>query len=606
MRAKPKKCITTALKGGKPCNPNVKVWESDGKWFPQSLDKDHFKHLGKDLLADLSEKRGKEKALTKLNEYVDIVDRCLLTGVSKVWIWANFVVQKLSWIFLIQDFPPTFVKTELEPIERRALKKWSGLAKRGDPSIFFRSHGHFGLSIPELCVTHKKQRIVRRHQLANSADPRVKAIHEEFARNQRRLENKGNGDWKRNQKQGTNEWKECCQLDTLVAEVKMDKIKGRSQTNQAGLGYGVRYATKKGLKREREQVLQVFSKIAEEERILRALTKRTCFSNWLKWDSALAVDLSWQHILHRYSDSHFKFVLNSIENTLPTPDNLKRWGQSNACGGRCPLGCNQSGTLMHILCGCEIAHREKPQNRIAWRHDSILFASYHAVTDRIKKANEANPQSFNEVKTFQNPLAAIGFKSDQGNTFKVPGPKVKVEVLAQACDWQVQFDLDMESGSSKTSHKGWHLPFPPEIAVVSGRGSRPDGVIWSTSTKTVIWIELTSPWTENMQTRHFEKKAKYNQLAMDLRNPKCDGGAWTVYPLEVEVSALGQINEQPWMSMCKRLDFSSATQKQLTHAVAEAPLKCSHMIYLCRYCKVWEPQPLLDTYKWYSGTTNSE
>ena len=103
------------------------------------------------------------------------------------------------------------------------------------------------------------------------------------------------------------------------------------------------------------------------------------------------------------------------------------------------------------------------------------------------------------IHRLQNPLAAIGFKSEKGNTFKVPGPKVKVEVLAQACDWQVQFDLDMESGSSKTWHKLWHLPFPPEIAVVSGRGSRPDGVIWSTSTKTVIWIELTSPWTENVK-----------------------------------------------------------------------------------------------------------
>ena len=68
-------------------------------------------------------------------------------------------------------------------------------------------------------------------------------------------------------------------MDTLVAEVKMNKIKGRSQTSQAGLGYGVRYATKKGLKRERELVLQVFSEIAEEERIKRALTKRTCFSD---------------------------------------------------------------------------------------------------------------------------------------------------------------------------------------------------------------------------------------------------------------------------------------------------------------------------------------
>ena len=153
MRAKPKKCITTALKGGKPCNPNVKVWESDGEWFPQSLDKDHFKHLGKDLLADLSEKHGKEKALTKLKEYVDIVDSCLLTGVSKVWIWANFVVQKLSRIFLIQDFPPSLVKTEIQLIERKELKKWLGLVKRGDPSIFFRFHEHFGLGIPELCCT---------------------------------------------------------------------------------------------------------------------------------------------------------------------------------------------------------------------------------------------------------------------------------------------------------------------------------------------------------------------------------------------------------------------------------------------------------------------
>ena len=142
-------------------------------------------------------------------------------------------------------------------------------------------------------------------------------------------------------------------------------------------------------------------------------------------------------------------------------------------------------------------------------------------------------------------MAAIGFKSENDNTFKLPGPKVKVEVLAQACDWQVQFDLDMESGSSKSWHKLWHLPFPPEIAVVSGKGSRPDGVIWSTSIKTVIWIELTSPWTENMRKQHFEKKAKYNQLATDLRNPKRNGGAWTVYPFQVEISALGIVNEQP-------------------------------------------------------------
>ena len=140
---------------------------------------------------------------------------------------------------------------------------------------------------------------------------------------------------------------------------------------------------------------------------------------------------------------------------------------------------------------------------------------------------------------------------------------------------------------------------------MSGKGSRPDGVICSTSKKRVIWIELTSPWTENMSNRHFEKKTKYCQLATDLRNPKRDGGAWTVYPHQVEVSALGVVNEQPWMSMCDRLGFCSTTRKQLTHAAQAAAIHCSHLIYLCRYHKVWDPRPLLNTYGWYSGATSS-
>ena len=33
--------------------------------------------------------------------------------------------------------------------------------------------------------------------------------------------------------------------------------------------------------------------------------------------------------------------------------------------------------------------------------------------------------------------------------------------------------------------------------------------------KTVIWIELTSPWEENLTKKHFEKMDKYNKLAID-------------------------------------------------------------------------------------------
>ena len=135
MAAKPPKCIASGLKGGKPFDPELKVWESEGKWFPKYLDDGHFKHLGKDLLADFSEAQAK-KVLAKLNEYVCLVDGTLLNAIPKLWIWANYVVHKISWLFLKHDFPPSFVESTLQPIERRTLKKWGGLPKSGDLSIF--------------------------------------------------------------------------------------------------------------------------------------------------------------------------------------------------------------------------------------------------------------------------------------------------------------------------------------------------------------------------------------------------------------------------------------------------------------------------------------
>ena len=40
-------------------------------------------------------------------------------------------------------------------------------------------------------------------------------------------------------------------------------------------------------------------------------------------------------------------------------------------------------------------------------------------------------------------------------------------------------------------------PFPTHIA---STGKQPDGVMWSDKLKMVMWIELTSPWEENMTT----------------------------------------------------------------------------------------------------------
>ena len=54
----------------------------------------------------------------------------------------------------------------------------------------------------------------------------------------------------------------------------------------------------------------------------------------------------------------------------------------------------------------------------------------------------------------------------------------RAPLLESADDWKVKFDVTDEGVAVKGR------PFPSEIAVVSGPGSRLDGAIWSMQTKT--------------------------------------------------------------------------------------------------------------------------
>ena len=143
------------------------------------------------------------------------------------------------------------------------------------------------------------------------------------------------------------------------------------------------------------------------------------------------------------------------------------------------------------------------------------------------------------------------------------------------------FDLELESIVSPKRAKA----FPSEIAVVSGEGSCPDGVVWSMETKTVIILELTSPWEENFDKRHKQKMRKYNQLVVDLVQGKYNGIKWNAQLLCVEIGARGALHECVGY-MCSTFGMSKKIRKTLRNAMQDAAIQCSHFIFLCRYHKV--------------------
>ena len=83
--------------------------------------------------------------------------------------------------------------------------------------------------------------------------------------------------------------------------------------------------------------------------------------------------------------------------------------------------------------------------------------------------------------------------------------------------------------------------------------------------------------------------AKYNQLAIALRDGTQNGVTWKAELFCIEVGARGTYHEMAWGRMCKTLGFTGATRKALLHAMQDAAIQCSHFIFLCR-SKKWDPK----------------
>ena len=149
-----------------------------------------------------------------------------------------------------------------------------------------------------------------------------------------------------------------------------------------------------------------------------------------------------------------KFAINAGINTLPSLDNLKRWGKR--VSDRCPF-CNNTQTLLHILSNCGTS---LDQGRYTWRHNSVLSSFIEIIRPRLLEG----------------------------------------------------FILYSDMPGSTAPHGG---TIPPHILVTS---LRPDVFIFNESTRTAIIFELTCPWDKNIDRSHSFKEEKYAPLSADLSN----------------------------------------------------------------------------------------
>ena len=151
-------------------------------------------------------------------------------------------------------------------------------------------------------------------------------------------------------------------------------------------------------------------------------------------------------------------------------------------------------------------------------------------------------------------------------------PRQEEALFESSDDWTIQFDLDVPEDGQKKNQ-----PFPIHIAEIA---KRPDGLVFSDKLKTLIYIELTSPWEENMGKSHFRKFEKYRKDGIH----RIEGR--TIIPVCVEVRSRGFTNFS-WQHMSSSVGLTKTESKTLRKRVATIARRCGYYLWLHGRCKAW-------------------
>ena len=162
--------------------------------------------------------------------------------------------------------------------------------------------------------------------------------------------------------------------------------------------------------------------------------------------------ITWKSFMWDIPQGVLKFALNAGVNTLPSLDNLKRWGKR--VSDRCPF-CGNIQTLAHVLSNCSTALN---QGRLTWRHYSVLTSMINLIRPHLKPGMIL----YSDMP---------GYQAPHGGTI------------------------------------------PPHILVTS---LKPDVFVFNSQSLEVIVLELTCPWDTNIARSHDFKQEKYAPLIADL------------------------------------------------------------------------------------------
>lgn len=566
MKAKPSKCVSLAYRQFKPgstsskgyipltdtiyapYDPRLTIRGEPVKFIFDHTQKDyfkstHFKFLGRWISGYINEQNVQEFIKKKFLDLMSTVDKCMVSGINKLWIYQFGVLGRLAWAFLIQDLPLSLA-IEFDKHTNRFLKRWAHIARSAEVGVLYRSNDRFGLGLTKISLHFKKMGVIKCLLLKHSKDANVHQIYDA------RVNREANFD---------TEWRATRQTTELERVVNFNQ-QFQGQTHRLGLGNDV-YNHNPTTAEYRGLCTDALSKLEAEKEWAHSVSlgMQGIWSQW--FDNTRPLDFSWNTLIYGPGEKIISFLVNASINTLPSPYLLHLMGLADS--PKCPL-CKQNKHChtSHILSGCHFC-----LPRYSWRHDSVLLTMQPELEDRITAHNASKPILDSII-----PLSSSFIIPGNTNTASVSNSQRR-HLLTGANDWKLQIDF---------SHK--QIMFPPEICSTD---KRPDIVIWSSSSKTALAIELTCPSEENIDASQVYKQSRYIELCS-----LAEDNGWKIKVIPIEAGARGFVARS--MSSCLHdLGFTPRASSAICKSISGVVARCSYQIWLNRHNKNWRKGDLL-------------
>ena len=143
-------------------------------------------------------------------------------------------------------------------------------------------------------------------------------------------------------------------------------------------------------------------------------------------------------------------------------------------------------------------------------------------------------------------------------------------LLNKAQDWQIECDLDGQKNQST---------IPTSVHQTS---QRPDIVLYSESSRTMVMLELTVPLDRGIIDAHIKKINRYEELHQELT----DSG-WDTRNFAIEVGSSGLI-ACSFKRALRQLGVPNHVQAPIFKEVAKTALRCTWVLWKERRTPSWD------------------